>query len=231
MQDEELTLWKRYYAGDENGRDELILHYLYLVKGQVRIAGPKMPWVSEEDLMQEGVRGLITAITNYDFSLGSDFEAYAEKGIYGTVVRNAEVGRDMTRRQHENYRKVREAHDALMEELDRKPTHEEIVEKSGLSSLQVENALSASHISFAEEIPDDYSESAARKNVAAIEDGKVLIRELLLHLNDKEIMIVIDYYWVGLIDREIAEKYAMNEEAAKKTRQRAIEKMNNLIGG
>lgn len=229
MKDDELDLWKRYNEGDENVREELILYYLYLVKIQVARVSRRAPWANREDLMQEGVKGLITAISVYNPKKGSEFEAYARKFVRGAVFRNPEVIRDLTRYQYENYRKVRKVHDALMIELERKPTIEEIIERSGLTEDQVTNALNATNIAFAEELPDYEPESMVSKNSIELEDGKILIQELLPQLSEKAAMVLIEHYWNGRSDREIAEKFGMKEDTIKKIRTRAIKKLGSLL--
>jgi RNA polymerase sigma factor for flagellar operon FliA len=228
MKDDELALWKRYNDGDGNIPEELILHYLYLVKRQVNKVLIKMPKASREDLMQEGMKGLIDAISKYDVNQGSDFGAYAEKPIHGAIVGSSEVTHDFSRHQYKNnYRIVREVHDALMKELDRKPTIDEIVDRSGLSQTRVKNALSAANIAFTEEIPEDYAK--AGNNPVEVENKKIWVRELLQRLSEKEAMILIEYYCKGWTDQEIAEKFDINKETVKKTRQRAMGKLQKIV--
>ena len=230
MKADELALWKRYSEGDENACGELVLYYLYLVKRQVNKKLIDITWANREDLIQEGVKGLITAISAYDFNRGSSFKDYAKNFILGAIVRSSEVIRYGTRHQYENnYRKVRDAHDELMKELERKPTIDEIIERSGLTEKKVKNAISAASIAFPEEIPEDYAGSVSGGNPVEIEDGKILLGELLLHLKEKEAMIIIEHELNGLEDREIAEKFGLNEEAVKKTRQRAMKKLQEVV--
>jgi RNA polymerase sigma factor (sigma-70 family) len=230
MKADELALWRRYKEGDEAAHEELMLRYLYLVKRQVSKKLIDITWANAEDLMQEGAQGLMTAISKYDFERGSNFKNYAETFILGAIVRNPEVIRDGTRHQYENnYRKARKAHDELMEELGRKPTIDEIVERSRLTPTKVMNALNAASIAFPKEIPDDYAESASGRNPVEIEDEKILLRELLLNLSEKEALIVIEHELNGLEDREIAGKFGLNEEAVKKARQRAMKKLQEMV--
>jgi RNA polymerase sigma factor (sigma-70 family) len=229
MKDDELDLWTRYSQGDKNAREELILYYLYLVKNQVAITSRRAPWANREDLMQEGVKGLITALSVYKRESGKDFAAYARKFIRGAVFRNPEVIRDLTRYQYENYRKARKAHDALMLEKGRKPTTEEIVERSALTADQVTNAFNATSIAFARGAPDYDPELTVTKSSIELEDERILTQEALSQIGKKAAMILIEYYWYGRSDTEIAERIGMKEDTVKKNRKRAIEKLRKQL--
>lgn len=229
MEDAELDLWRRYAHGDEDAREKLILHYLYLVKIQVGRISRKIPWGNKEDLTQEGVKGLITALALYDPNRGAEFAAYAQKFIRGAVFRNPEVFRDLTRYQDDNRRKVKKVHDALMRELERQPTIDEIVERSGINADQVRNALSAASIAFAQGISDQDPEALISQKTIELDDDRILIRGLLSQLSEKAAMILIEHFWNGRTDREISEKFGIKEDTVKKTRQRAISKLRMLM--
>jgi len=228
MKDDELDQWRRYKNGDADAHEELILHYLYLVKIQVGVTCRKASWASREDLMQEGIKGLMTALALYKPDSGKEFEAYAQKFIRGAVVRNPEVSR-MGRYQYEIYRDVGKAHDELMRELGRMPNIEEIVERSGLTEDQVNNALNATSICFARQFSDYDAESITGRATVAHEDERILIQELLCRLGKKTRRIVIEYYWNGRTDEEIAGRFGMKKDTIKKNRQRAITKLGTLI--
>lgn len=229
MKADELHLWQQYGLGDENARETLILYYLYLVKVQVVRISQKVFWANREDLMQEGVKGLIAALEKYDPESGNEFAAYARKFIRGAVFRNPEVIRDLSRYQYENHRIVKHVHDELMQEWGRKPNIEEIAERSGLTADQVTNALNASSIAFAQGFPDYDLESTARLRALELEEEKILIQEAFSQLSKKAGLILVEHYLKGLSDREIAEKCGMKEDTVKKTRQRAINKLRKLL--
>lgn len=229
MKEDELGLWKRYSQGEGQVREELILHNLFLVKIQVGKISRLVRWANREDLMQEGIKGLITALEEFDPDSGNEFAAYAWKFIRGAIFRNPEVVRDLTRRQYDNYRKVKNIHDSLVQELERKPTVEEIVEASGFSADQVMNAFDATSIAFAEGFPDNDPESAVSERTVELQDERILIQEAVSRLRKKEQLLLCEHYWNDQSDREIAEKYGMKEDTVTKTRKRAIKKLRALL--
>ena len=81
-------LWDRYKAsGDEAAREALILHYSPLVKFVAgRLAARLASYVEVEDLVQDGIFGLIDAIEKFDIGRGIKFETYAFNRIRGAII-------------------------------------------------------------------------------------------------------------------------------------------------
>ena len=91
----DLELHTRYLSGDVYAGDELALRYRRLVKICIRpffLAGG-----DSEDLLQEGMIGLLSAIREYDPDGGSSFQTFAELCIRRRVISAA---RGASRRKH-----------------------------------------------------------------------------------------------------------------------------------
>ena len=80
----EAEYFKQLEAGDENARQELILHNLRLVSHIVRkyYASSK----NQEDLVSIGVIGLVKAIDSFQISNGARFATYAAKCIQNAIL-------------------------------------------------------------------------------------------------------------------------------------------------
>ncbi len=73
-----------YLAGDSDAGNELVIRYLRLVKAVIRpyfLAGG-----DSEDLLQEGMIGLLSAIREFDPDGGSSFRSFAELCIRRRVI-------------------------------------------------------------------------------------------------------------------------------------------------
>ena len=73
--------------GVECTREELIHKYLHIVKyvaGKISVSLP--PNVDLNDLINDGIVGLIDAIEKYDDSRGVKFETYAITRINGSII-------------------------------------------------------------------------------------------------------------------------------------------------
>ncbi|HUW66294.1 MAG TPA: FliA/WhiG family RNA polymerase sigma factor, partial [Spirochaetia bacterium] len=80
--------WREYrLTGDSNIRQQLIIHYLPLVKYLAgRLAVKLPPCASQEDMEGYGVFGLMEAIEKYDPEKGTRFEAYAYSRVLGAMI-------------------------------------------------------------------------------------------------------------------------------------------------
>ena len=91
----DLELHAMYLSGDADAGNELVLRYRRLVKICIRpyfLAGG-----DSEDLLQEGMIGLLSAIREYDPDGGSSFRSFAELCIRHRVISAA---RSASRQKH-----------------------------------------------------------------------------------------------------------------------------------
>ncbi len=91
----DMELHTMYLSGDVNAGNELVLRYRRLVKICIRpyfLAGG-----DSEDLLQEGMIGLLSAIREYDPDGGSSFRSFAELCIRRRVISAA---RSASRQKH-----------------------------------------------------------------------------------------------------------------------------------
>ena len=83
--DELARAWQVFkQTGDDTLRNQLLEHYLYLVKYTAERIGAKLPdEVDVDDLMSAGVFGLLDAIDAFDLTRGVKFETYCAPRIRG----------------------------------------------------------------------------------------------------------------------------------------------------
>ena len=80
----DLELHAMYLSGDADAGNELVLRYRRLVKICIRpyfLAGG-----DSEDLLQEGMIGLLNAVRSFKPALGTSFNTYAEKCIKSRLI-------------------------------------------------------------------------------------------------------------------------------------------------
>jgi RNA polymerase sigma factor (sigma-70 family) len=255
INDEEIELWKALSEGDQQARQALILKYLVLVRISTNRILKLMPWASREDLMQDGLIGLMKAIERFDPKRGVAFSAFAKHYIRGAILDSKETTRHVSRRQEESYRQVRRAEDKLTVLLKRVPTVEEIAQEAALTVKQVVNAIEARSVAFADSFElvvegsregferlQELFEAGELSEVAGVEVEDIewkatdpnyvktlLIEEAMARLTERETSIVMDYYWQGLTNEEIAEKSGLTHSNVMKIRQRAISKLRSFL--
>lgn len=222
MTEDELALWELYEAA----RKKLILFYLPVVDGLARYIARSTGRANWEDLRQDGAIGLMNAITRFDPSRGVPFEAFARLYIRGAIFDSPEITRAMTRRQEEIYRKMRRAEDALTKALQRNPTIDEIAEKTRLTTEQIQNALAARGVAYAEDFLDgDDDLSSSGQFELPRPDSLILIEEALDHLAETEQAIVRLHYLEDMSHEKIAETLGIIPFEVTEIRERAIGKV------
>jgi RNA polymerase sigma factor (sigma-70 family) len=174
--------------------------------------------------MQEARIGFDKAAKKFDFSRNGNFHALARILCIGEMFDSREV-RLAKRTLQENYRKVIDAQDEWMKKLSRRPTLQELANKTGLSVKQVDTALNL---------------SAVRPSPLAEADGYValddpyrsrLISDALNQLGLEQSEVIIRRYFYGDEFSEIAKALGKSVGAVKALHQRAIKKLRDIISG
>ena len=155
---EEIELTKRIERGELEAKDRMINANLRLVVSQARrYQGLGLPL---EDLVQEGMLGLIRAVEKFDWRRGFKFSTYGTLWIRQAIQRGLQnSGRTIRIPVHVAQRqvKVRRAEAELSAALSRDPTDEEIAAATELPVEQVTEIreLSRSLSSLDQPVSDD----------------------------------------------------------------------------
>ncbi|MGZ4340556.1 MAG: sigma-70 family RNA polymerase sigma factor [Solirubrobacteraceae bacterium] len=135
---EEVELAQRIEKGDLEAKERMINSNLRLVVAQARrYQGHGLPM---EDLVQEGMLGLIRAVEKVDWRRGFKFSTYGTLWIRQAIQRGLQNhGRTIRVPVHVAQRqvKVRKVESELSTKLGREPTDEEIAEVANLSVDEV----------------------------------------------------------------------------------------------
>jgi len=135
---EEIELAKRVERGDLEAKERMINSNLRLVVSQARrYQGHGLPM---EDLVQEGMFGLIRAVEKFDWRRGFKFSTYGTLWIRQAMQRGLQNhGRTIRLPVHVAQRevKVRKIAGELATKLGREPTDEELAEAAKLSLDEV----------------------------------------------------------------------------------------------
>ena len=132
---EEIELAKRIERGDLEAKERMINANLRLVVSQARrYQGHGLPM---EDLVQEGMLGLIRAVEKFDWRRGFKFSTYGTLWIRQAIQRGLQNhGRTIRVPVHVSQRqvKVRKVESELSTKLGREPTDEEIAAVAEISA-------------------------------------------------------------------------------------------------
>jgi RNA polymerase primary sigma factor len=136
--EEEVELTKRIERGDLEAKERMINSNLRLVVSQARRY--QGHGLSMEDLVQEGMLGLIRAVEKFDWRRGFKFSTYGTLWIRQAIQRGLQNhGRTIRVPVHVAQRqvKVRKIESELNTKLGREPTDEEIAEVGELTVDEV----------------------------------------------------------------------------------------------
>lgn len=133
--------------------------------------------VELEDLIQEGITGVLRAIETYDETKGFAFLTYADDWIRQRMLRACEklgsierYGMRITCHQYMANGRVAKVLEPLREELGREPTHEELAERAKLAKVghaeQAMELLDRTFVSLDAQRPSDDSEVTVGEAIA-----------------------------------------------------------------
>jgi RNA polymerase primary sigma factor len=245
---EEVILAARARSGDLSARQAMMEANIRLVMSVARRYTCKS--LTFEDLVQEGILGLLEAINKFDGTLGNRFSTYATYWIRQSIVRAIEKQDRIIRLPVygcDAVRKVERAERALSESLGRTPTPEEVARETGLPVRLIKNIAQygqdplsldvlvgdSEDTLFADLVVDSEAVDPAETALGGME------RELLLRqvqsLEPREQWVIEKRF--GLFDgrvytlKEIADQLKMSREGVRHVQIRALRKLRDALGG
>jgi RNA polymerase sigma factor for flagellar operon FliA len=247
------SLWRQYRAkpGDKALRDRLILTYAPLVKYVAGRLGSGLPaHVDDDDLISYGLLGLIGAIERYDPDRDVKFETYAIARIKGSIIDELRAMDWVPRSVRARARDIERAIAELERKLHRAPTDEEIAEKVGISTEELEDSLtdiSRSSIAALDELwtvntggggdqialIDTIEDTEAPDPQGSLSETemKEAIGEAIARLPEREKLVVTLYYYEELTLREIGEVLGVTESRVSQLHTKAVLRLKARLSG
>jgi RNA polymerase primary sigma factor len=241
--EEESQLAREIRDGDQRALRMLVtanLRFVVSVAKQYQNQGISLP-----DLINEGNLGLIKAASRFDETRGFKFISYAVWWIRQSIMQAISEQSRVIRLPLNKVgliNKIRKAHDVLEQELERKPSSDEIAQKLGVSLTQIEltQQSSAWHVSTDALIHDG---TATILDVFSDPDGvdtdgvlmftslQIEIERILSTLGEREREVIVLFYGIGraggLSLDEIGEKYSLTRERVRQIKEKAVRKLKH----
>jgi RNA polymerase sigma factor for flagellar operon FliA len=220
-------LWRRYKdTADRDARDRLVLQYSPLVKyvaGRVRSGLP--PSVDQNDLISDGVIGLMDAIDKFDPERGLQFQTYAVSRIRGAIVDGLRASDWVPRSVREKIRDIDAAQSRLERELGRTPTDAEVAAELGMSVRELRKVYGdtahTSVVSFEAAVEDDNAPRATTDLPGAEDDLPAGFLSAVRDLPERDQVVVALYYWERLTLAEIGQVLGVTESRVSQLHSRA----------
>ncbi len=229
--------------GDKNARDTFISENLGLVHAIVRRFEKRGH--DREELFQIGCIGLMKAIDNFDLTLNLAFSTYAVPMITGEIRRFL---RDdgmvkISRSLKENGYKVSQAKEVLSKKLGRETSLQEIAEYTQLSPEEIVMAVEANREVESIYQPVCGSEGdelllidqiGAEKNIYEEPEkeavlNEIVVRQLLLSLEDRERKIITLRYFENKTQFEVAAILHMTQVQVSRLERKTLQKLRKTL--
>ena len=249
--DETQALWLDYRrTGDQKLRDRLILTYAPLVKYVAGRLGSGLPaHVDEGDLVSYGLLGLMGAIERFDPTREIKFETYAITRIKGQIIDELRAMDWVPRSVRARARDIERAIAELEKKLERAPTDEEIAEKLGITTDELEDSLTdigrssiaaldelwtvsgsdGDQVALIDTLEDDSAPDPAGS--LSVTEQKEALADAIARLPEREKLVVTLYYYEELTLREIGEVLSVTESRVSQLHTKAILRLKAHLAG
>lgn len=237
---------RRYnIGGTDLTREEIIHKYLHLVKyvaGRMSMHLPSN--VDINDLINDGVFGLMDAIEKFDETRAVKFETYAATRINGAILDALRTLDWVPRTVRQRARELDRASDELSAALGRPPTSEELAERLGVTLGELNDLESrvrgASVVSLEEILPHQSGDGVALAEMLQ-DEGSDVTRDLehdeqrseLVHavesLPPQERTVIELYYFRGQRLRQIKGELGVSESRVSQIHSAAVAHLRQLL--
>jgi len=226
--------------GDKEAREVLIEKNLGLVHAIVRRFIGR--GVEAEDLFQIGTIGLIKAIDNFDLSFDVKFSTYAVPLITGEIKRFL---RDdgivkISRTIKEQSQKLKLLRQSMQVKLGREPTLQELMTESGYTMEEIVMATEADCKveSIYTNVYQNDGNQVALVDMLGKEDNekeellnKMLLRQLIGKLNEKETLLIQMRYFQDKTQTEVAKCMGISQVQVSRLEKKILLSMRKYAEG
>ena len=223
-------------------RDRMVEQYLPLVRHVVARLPVTMPaTLSRDDFFSVGVIGLMHAASAYDPNRGASFKTFAYTAIRGAILDEIRKHDPVPRSRRDRLREIDRASAALQGELGRSPTIEELAERLGVPSSNLDDDFLALHTCRMLSLDDSSSSSDDAPNLGgslanpdAIDPTDAVVHQelterlakALSELPENERNVVVLYHYENLYLKEIGEILGVTESRVSQILSRATQRLH-----
>ena len=233
-------LWRLYKKNaDLDIRQELVSRYQPLVRFLAEHMSIKLPRsVDVDDLMQEGMFGLMDAIEKFEPERGFKFKTYCSTRVRGAILDSLRHQDWVPRLARQRANKIIKMREEFQNKVHRDPTDEEISAELGVPLKDVAKlAPRAMHNlsdrraspSMEGESPMDALGESSEENPLDFAHKGDLVAVLTSTLSDKERSILHMYYLEGLTLAEVGAKLSITESRVCQIRSNVIKRLRQRL--
>ena len=235
--DEMIELFKELKKGNTNVKDDLINGNLKLVLSILKSYNNRCD--NMDDLFQVGCVGLIKAIDNFDLNYELKFSTYAVPMILGEIKRYLRDNNALriSRSVKDIAYKIMRKKEELINLLGHEPSLEVIANELDIPIEDVNNAVNSMKdtVSLFEPIYNDGGDTIYLEDQLADNSRKVdyettlALRNALDKLKQKEKHILLERYFIGKTQTELAEELGISQAQISRLEKNGLESVKKLI--
>jgi RNA polymerase sigma factor for flagellar operon FliA len=232
-----------YTALGALNKEQLVTQYAPLVKRIAYHLMAKLPAsVQVEDLVQNGMLGLLDAIGRFEEGQGAQFETYAVQRIRGAMLDGLRENDWLPRAVRREMRRVEQTIQQLEHLNGRTPTEGELAEALGMPLEDYQRLLQDARghqLIFLEDLTGGDDESYADRNLAGTEpdpltaledaDMRQALIKAIENLPEREKLMMALYYDEDLNLREIGEVLGVTESRVCQLHTQAIARLRAAV--
>ncbi|MDR3221576.1 MAG: RNA polymerase sigma factor FliA [Candidatus Accumulibacter sp.] len=234
-----------YNAAGQFDKDQLVQRLAPLVKRIAYHLMARLPSsVQVDDLVQNGMLGLLDAIDRFEAGMGAQFETYAAQRVRGAMLDGLRDNDWLPRGLRRELRQIEQAINRLEQQFGRPPSEDELARTLGVSLADYQKTLQDARghqvISFEDMIEENGEDFLERHFIDSdgdpsriLEDAdlkKSLVQGIEL-LPEREKLMMALYYEQDLNLREIGEVMGVTESRVSQLHSQAIARLRARIFG
>lgn len=236
------ALWMYDSEGNPD-KAQLVELYAPLVKRIAYHLMAKLPAsVHIDDVMQNGMIGLLDAVSRYEDGLGAQFETYAAQRIRGAMLDGLREDDSMPRGLRRDMRRVESAMQSLEQRLGRAPSELELAEEMGVPLADYQQTLQDARghqLVYFEDFNGSEDEDFLERHIADQDANPLeqleeadLRRTLVKAIEDlpeREQLVMGLYYEEELNLREIGEVLGVTESRVCQLHSQAVARLRARV--
>jgi RNA polymerase sigma factor for flagellar operon FliA len=226
-------IWSEFRATNDPGlRNRLVLQYAPLVKyvaGRLRTRMPDS--VDQDDLVSDGVLGLMDAIERFEPARGLSFQTFAVPRIRGAIIDGMRSMDFVPRSVRDKLRLVHRAQVSLEERLGRAPEDTELAREVGIPVQQLRDLSRQANSNHANLDDFDLADELASAADHRVEQGDVnaSLMRVVDQLGERDQVIIALYYFEGLTLAEIGQVLGVTESRVSQVHRRATSTLREKL--
>jgi RNA polymerase sigma factor for flagellar operon FliA len=234
-----------YTAQGALEREQLVRQYAPLVKRLAFHLMAKLPAsVQVEDLIQNGMLGLLDALSRFEDGQGAQFETYAVQRVRGAMLDGLRENDWLPRGVRREMRRVEAAIRQLEHQHGRQPSEGELADALGISLEDYQKLLQEARghqLLYLDDMHDDSGEGYLERTVVsdsldplqALEDSnmRIALVRAIEALPEREKLMMALYYEQDLNLREIGEVMGVSESRVCQIHTQAVARLRAALVG